>query len=87
MADPNNNNKDRKPDKSDFWRFLGVASTVGINMVASTFIGFAIGYWVLDAYFNSFPWFTIVFLLLGIIAGFKYLFRIARKAEERDRYE
>lgn len=74
----------KEEDRSGFFRFLGVASTVGINMVASTFVGFALGYWVLDRYLGTFPWFTIVFLLLGIAAGFRYLFRIARKAEERE---
>lgn len=52
-------------------------------MVACTFVGFAIGYWLLDSNLGTFPWFTIVFLILGIVAGFRYLFRIARKAEEK----
>jgi len=74
---------DRK-QKGEVFRFLGVASTVGINMVASTFVGFALGYWVVDRYFNSYPWFTLLLTALGIIAGFKYLFRIAKKAGERN---
>ncbi|RJQ17941.1 MAG: AtpZ/AtpI family protein [Nitrospiraceae bacterium] len=78
------NNSDQKPpdekeNKREFLRYLGVASTVGINFVASTFIGFAIGHWVLDKYLDTSPWFTIIFLLLGIAAGFKYLFRIASR--------
>ena len=68
--------------KGDVIRYLGVASTVGINMVVSTFVGFALGYWVLDRYFNSYPWFTLVLTALGIFAGFKYLFRIAKKANK-----
>jgi ATP synthase protein I len=68
--------------KGEVWRFLGVASTVGINMVVSTFVGFALGYWVLDRYFNSYPWFTLALTALGIIAGFRYLFRIAKRASE-----
>ena len=75
--------KKEKQKKGDFVRFLGVASTVGINMVATTFIGFAIGYWVVDKYLGTFPWFTGIFLLLGIIAGFKHLFKIARKMGEK----
>ena len=57
---------------------------VGINMVASTFVGFALGYWVLDKYLGTAPWFTIIMTALGIISGFKHLFKIAKKAEERD---
>jgi ATP synthase protein I len=85
----------KKPrQRREFIRLLGVASTVGINLVISTFIGFAIGYFLLDGYvfpeilsFNTFPWFTILFLLLGIAAGFKYLFQIARKAGEDNNTE
>ncbi|MEN8263036.1 MAG: AtpZ/AtpI family protein [Nitrospirota bacterium] len=73
----------KKQGKGDFVRFLGVASTVGINMVATTVIGFAIGYWVVDKYLGTFPWFTGIFLLLGIITGFKHLFKIARKMGEK----
>ena len=73
-----------KGKKSDVIRFLGVASTVGINMVASTFVGFAIGHWVVDRYLRIAPWGTVVFTLLGIVAGFRYLFKLARKAGERE---
>ncbi|HDY90120.1 MAG TPA: AtpZ/AtpI family protein, partial [bacterium] len=40
--------KKEKQKKGDFVRFLGVASTVGINMVATTMVGFALGYWIVD---------------------------------------
>jgi ATP synthase protein I len=74
--------KKEKQKKGDFVRFLGVASTVGINMVATTMVGFALGYWVVDKYLGTFPWFTAIFLLLGIITGFKYLFKIAKRMGE-----
>jgi ATP synthase protein I len=77
----------KKKAKREFIRFLGVASTVGINLVISTFIGFAIGFFVLDKIFNTFPWFTIIFLILGITAGFKYLFKIARKMDSNKESE
>lgn len=73
-----------KQKRGDFIRYAGMASGVGINMVLSTFIGFGLGYWVIDEYLNTHPWFTIVMTALGIFAGFKYLFKIAKKAEERD---
>ncbi len=74
---------DKKEKKREFIRFLGVASTVGINMVVSTFVGFALGYWIVDEYLGTRPWFTVILTLLGIVAGFRYLFRIARRAGER----
>jgi len=75
-----------KSTKGDLLRFVGVASTVGINLVVTTFVGFAIGYWLIDGNFNTFPWFTIVFTLLGIASGFRYLFKIAQRAEKENEY-
>lgn len=67
------------PDKP-LYRQLLQASTVGLNLVLSTFVGLAIGYG-LDKFFNSSPWLTIIFLILGIIAGFRELVRIAKKQD------
>lgn len=78
--DRGQNPRTEKQKKGDLIRYLGVASTVGINMVVSTCVGFALGYWVIDAYFNTHPWFTIILTFLGIAGGFKYLFKIAQKA-------
>jgi len=63
-----------------FFRQLLQASTVGINLVLSTFVGLAIGYG-LDSLFHSSPWLTIIFLILGIIAGFRELLRMAKKQD------
>ena len=63
------------------FRQLLEASTVGLNLVLSTFVGLAIGYG-LDSFFNTSPWLTIIFLILGIIAGFRELVRIAKKQQD-----
>jgi ATP synthase protein I len=63
-----------------FFRQLLQASSIGINLVLSTFVGLAIGYG-LDSLFHTSPWLTIIFLILGIIAGFRELFRIAKKQD------
>jgi ATP synthase protein I len=73
-----NSLKDKK-EKRELFRYLGIASTVGINLVISTFIGFAVGYYLLDKFFDTFPWLTVIFTLLGIVAGFKYLFKVASR--------
>jgi len=80
----NQDSANSKGKKSDFVRFLGVASTVGINMVATTLVGFAIGHWVVDRYLHVAPWGTIIFTILGIVAGFRYLFKLAKKAGEEN---
>jgi len=57
------------------------AWSVGLNLVFSTFIGLAIGYG-LDKFIKvTFPWLTIIFLVLGIISGFRDLLRLARKQD------
>ena len=56
------------------------ASTIGLSLVFSTVIGLGIGYW-LDGKFHTRPWFTVIFLILGIIAGFREVMRIAKKQD------
>ncbi len=68
-----------EPEKS-LWRQLLEASSVGIQLVLSTFVGFAIGYF-LDRFLNTSPWFTVIFLIIGIFAGFYDLVRVARKQD------
>ncbi len=68
--------KDRK-----LIRMLGVLSTVGLTMVLATVIGLFIGL-KLDAWLGTSPWLTAVFLLIGIIAGFRNLFVYAKRSQE-----
>ena len=50
-------------------------------MAVATFIGLGIGYW-LDLQLESYPWLSIVGLLIGVAAGFKGVFRAAKEAQE-----
>lgn len=68
-----------RDSKREYIRYLGAASTIGISFVINACVGLAIG-WILDKkVFNTFPWLTIIFLILGIAAGFKHLFKLASK--------
>lgn len=58
-------------------------SGIGIQLVVSTFVGLAMGYW-LDRLMGTSPYLSLLFLILGIISGFVNMIRLARKAE-RDR--
>jgi ATP synthase protein I len=75
-------------DKSQLFKSLGFLSSVGISMVASTFIGLAMGYY-LDKWLNTSPWLTLIFLGFGIISGFRNIFiltkRELRRQEEENR--
>jgi ATP synthase protein I len=68
--------KDRK-----LIRMIGVLSTVGLTLVFATVIGLYVGI-KLDAWLGTSPWFTAVFLFLGIAAGFRNLFVYARRSQE-----
>jgi ATP synthase protein I len=68
-------------DKSLFRQLLR-ASTVGLDLVIYTFVGLAIGYF-LDKFFGTKPWLTLIFLILGIVAGFRNLIRMAKDDDSK----
>ena len=71
-----------KEDTREALKLVGLASTLGLTIVIATFIGLALGLW-LDRVFDTSPWLTIIFLLLGIIAGFRNFYRfLSKRAKE-----
>jgi len=60
---------------------IAVLSTVGLTMVFATVIGLFIGL-KLDEWLGTAPWFTAIFLILGIIAGFRNLFAHVKRSQE-----
>ena len=73
------------PENDRKWiRNAGLASSIGILLVVSTVIGYALGNW-LDKQLGTAPWLMLVFTILGIIAGFVEMLRIVdRMAEDED---
>jgi ATP synthase protein I len=61
-------------------RLAAVLSTVGITLVLATVIGLYVGRWI-DNRFGTSPWFTALFVLFGLIAGFRNLFRSAKQGQ------
>ena len=66
-------------DKRQLFRSLGLLSSVGISMVAATCIGLFIGVY-LDEWFGTKPWMTIIWLGIGIAAGFRNIYILTRRA-------
>jgi ATP synthase protein I len=66
-------------DKRQLMRSLGFLSSLGICMVASSFIGLFIGY-SLDKWLGTSPWMTLIWLVIGIISGFRNIFILTRRA-------
>jgi ATP synthase protein I len=58
-------------------------SAIGLEMGLSVAIGVALGYF-LDRYFGTRPWLTLIFLIIGVIAGFRSLFRLMKDIEKRE---
>ncbi|MEE9121128.1 MAG: AtpZ/AtpI family protein [Syntrophobacteria bacterium] len=71
-----------KEDTRKALKLAGLASTLGLTIVIATFIGLALGLW-LDRVFDTSPWLTVIFLILGIIAGFRNFYRfMSKRAKE-----
>ena len=62
---------------------LGRYSAVGIEMGAAVVIGYLIGHW-LDKQAGTAPWLMLFFLLIGVAAGFRGLYRAAKRAMRED---
>jgi len=73
--------------EKSFFKQLYQVSTIGFTLVISTFVGLAMGYgldYAMDKWIGirTKPWLTILFLILGIIAGFRELYKMAMKPEK-----
>jgi len=62
-------------------KLLAQVSTMGISMVLALVISIAIGYY-LDKWFQTSPWFFLIFMVLGIVAGFRNIYVIMKRTEK-----
>ena len=60
---------------------LAYFSTIGLSVALSIFIGLAIGVY-LDRRWDSAPWLTLIFLVLGIAAGYKNIALAIKKSRD-----
>jgi ATP synthase protein I len=58
-------------------------SAIGLEMGLSVAISLVIGYF-LDRYFGTQPWLTLIFLIIGVVAGFRSLYRLMKDIEKRE---
>ncbi len=63
----------KKLAEQTIWHDLSTVGALGFTLVGSTFLGLLVGY-NLDRWLKTSPWFTILFLLGGIVAGFTNIF-------------
>ncbi|MBI9084083.1 MAG: AtpZ/AtpI family protein [Desulfobacterales bacterium] len=55
-------------------------SSLGLQVSLSIFIGLAVGIWLDRNVFHTTPWLTLVFLMLGIAAGFRNIALAIKKS-------
>ena len=63
--------------------FMGSAFRLGTELVAAVVVGTIIGF-ILDNWFDTKPWFIIIFFFIGVIAGIMNVIRTANNMQNRD---
>ena len=70
-----------KKDTKRAFRELAYYSSLGLSVSLAIFIGLAVGVY-LDRRFETSPWWTLIFLVLGIIGGFRNIAIVIRKTRK-----
>jgi ATP synthase protein I len=68
-----------KEETKKLFRELWFYSSLSFSIALSIVIGLGIGYW-LDMKFNTSPWLTLIFLGLGVIAGFRNIYLAVQRS-------
>lgn len=69
--------------KKELMKMVSVFGTIGITVSACVFIGLGIGYYLDHKVFDdkTSPWFTLIFLGFGIVAGFRNLYQLSKRKD------
>ena len=70
-------------DKAKLLKQFASYSTLGLEMGLSVAVGVGIGYY-LDKWLKTEPWFLIIFIFFGVAAGFRRLYRAAKRLQKED---
>ena len=73
-------NKKNSPNKMSGY---GVGMKISLDLFSSIFVGTMIGLGI-DKFFSTKPIFLLIFLVLGIIAGFYNLYKSAQNLNKND---
>ena len=72
----------KKKDEGSNAASLGKALKISTELVAAVFVGSTIGF-LLDNWFDTKPLLTICFFFMGVIAGIRNVFKLAKKMNEK----
>ena len=69
--------------RKEIMKLLNDFSTIGLSLAASIFIGVGFGYLLDQKVFKgkTAPWLTLIFLGFGIAAGFRNLYKLAKRKD------
>jgi len=70
-----------KRETRRLWRELAYYSSLGFQIALSIVIGLAAGIY-LDRRFSTTPWLTLIFLGMGIVAGFRNIWIALKKSRD-----
>jgi ATP synthase protein I len=70
-----------KRETKEYISQIASGTSMGLQWGLSVLIGLAIGVW-LDSRFATFPWLTIIFLVMGVIAGCRNYVRFIRQLQK-----
>jgi len=76
------NDEKREKERKRFYLEISYSS-LGIEFVATTFIGTMIGYW-LDKRFHTQPWLLVIGTFIGAAAGILNAWSLYQKLRERE---
>ena len=72
----------KHPYNRTVWQSLALISQFGIMMLVPIGMMFALGYWLDEKRGTNF--FTIVLFVVGVLAGFGNIFRLARRIYQQE---
>jgi ATP synthase protein I len=55
-----------------------------LQFAFAIFIGLALGVW-LDSQLGTFPWLALVFMVMGVAAGFLNYYRFVKQQQDEDK--
>lgn len=61
-------------------------SAMGLELGLAVIVGLLLGQW-LDGQFGTDPWLTLLFLIFGMIAGFRSVYRLLREVQTQQQNE
>tara|TARA_B100001059_G_scaffold233885_1_gene275001 strand:- start:667 stop:951 length:285 start_codon:yes stop_codon:yes gene_type:complete len=71
------------PEEQQKSSFMGNAFKLGTELVASVVVGTIIGF-ILDNWFDTKPWFIIIFFFLGSAAGMLNVIKAANRMQKKE---